>query len=164
MNEPNHQGVTPRLAGHVATELKALLAGIPVGREFDVKPSQEICSSLELLVPALLRVRHPEWDRESLDGVFVARARKTGDAAVQLAGTCILISDQTVTAFLVDLSLSSSGESIGSYRVRLGTPGGGPLGISGPECDSPEAKELLVNVVTRLKDICWSYSIASDDE
>lgn len=163
MDEPDRRRVTPGLAALVATELRALVAGIPVGREFTVAPSEDICSSLELFLPELLRSHHSEWVWESLDGVFVARARKTGDASVQLAGTCILISDQTVTPFLVDLELSTSGESVGSYRVCLGMSGGGSLGISGPECNSPEATQLLANVVTRLDDIRWSYEIVSDE-
>lgn len=163
MKESNSDPVTPSLEAQVTSELRALLAGLPAGAEFTVTPSADLCYSLELFLPQLLRCRHPEWTKESLDGVFVALARKTAPAAVQIAGTCILISDQTVTPFLVDLALSSSGESLESFRVCIGEPGGGALGISGPECNSREAKELLATLTTRLNSIPWSYKIASNE-
>ena len=163
MMEPNGQGATRSLEAQLASELKALLAGIPVGSELTVAPSSDFCYSLELFIPRVLSRRHSEWAKESLDGVFVTRARKTGSASAELAGTCILISDQTVTPFLIELTLSSADESIEFFRVCLGEPGGGRLGISGPGCNSREAKELLATVATRLSSIAWSYKIASSE-
>ena len=163
MNEADRNEVTPKLEATIASELRALVAEIPVGAEFRVPPSEDFCASLEIVLSRLLGRRHPEWEKESLDGFFVAIARKTGAAAVQLAGTCILISDQTVTPFLVELALSPTGETIASFRVYLGEPGEGRLGISGPECNSREADELLIAIPTRLHDINWTYKIASDE-
>jgi hypothetical protein len=161
--ESNDQERTRSLEAQLASELKALLAGMAVGSEFDVAPSSDLCYSLELFVPKVLSLDYSEWVQESLDGVFVARARKTGPTAAELAGTCILISDQTVAPLLIDLAVSSSDECIESYRVCLGEPGGGRLGISGPDCNSSEAKVLLSTVVTRLGSIAWSYRIASSE-
>lgn len=163
MNEADRNEVTPKLETMLASELRAILEGISVGTELTVLPSEDLCTSLELAIPRLLRRRRSEWYNESLDGIFPAIARKTGPASVQLAGTCILITDQTVTPLLVDLVLSPSGKSIGSFRVCLGEPGGGHLGISGPECNSREAKQLLATLVSRLKDIDWSYEITAQD-
>jgi hypothetical protein len=87
----------PSLESQLASELRALVREFQVGDQFTVAPSADICSSLELFLPQVLRIRYREWLEESLDGIFVARALKTGPAAAQLAGTCILISDQTVT-------------------------------------------------------------------
>lgn len=164
MNERDRHEVTARLEAKLASALRELLAGVAVGAEVNVDPSADFCSSLEVVLPRLLRLRHSEWAKESLDGVFVALARKTGPAALQLAGTCILITDQTVTPLLVDLVLSSFGESIESIRVRLGEPGGGPLGISGPDCNSQAAEHLLATLTTRLDEILWSYEIASGEK
>lgn len=159
--EPSGQEPTRSLGAQLASELTALLAGVPVGSEFAAAPSSDLCYSLELFIPKVLSSHHPEWEKESLDGVFVARARKTGSAAAELAGTCILISDQTVTPLLMELALSPSGECIEFFRVRLGEAGGGRLGISGPGCNSWKARELLATVATRLPSIAWSYEIAS---
>ena len=159
--EPNNHGIPQRLEPQLASELKALLAGVPVGSEFAVAPSSDLCYSLELFIPRVLSGRHSEWEKESLDGVFVARARKTGLAAAELAGTCILISDQTVTPLLTELTLCPSGECIKFFRVRLGEAGGGRLGISGPGCNSREARELLATVTTRLTSIAWAYDVAN---
>ena len=162
MKKTEGHGATPGLESQVAAELKSLLGEIPVGTAFGVESSADFCFSLEMFIPELLRRRYPQWDLESLDGIFVACARKTGPAAAQLAGTCILISDQTVTPFLVDLEASLADDSITSFRVSLGEPGGGALGISGPECNSREAEVLLATIADRIADITWSFEISSD--
>lgn len=159
--EPSGQELTRRLEVRIASELKALLAGVSIGSEFAVAPSSVFCYSLELFLPTVLGSHYPEWKNESLDGIFVARARKTGPAAAELVGTCILISDQTVTPLHVELALPPSGECIGSLLVRIGEAGGGRLGISGPSCNSRDARELLATLVTRLPNIAWSYEVAS---
>ena len=156
-----HEGMSS-LDDQIASELSALFAEVPVGAEFGVHPSEDICYSLELRIPQLLSRRHVEWKHECLDGVFVARARKTGVAAAQLVGTCILMSDQTVTPLLVELSLSRSQTSIERFRVCLGEPGGGPLGISGPACNSRDAEHLLATVSSRLDLIAWAYRFTGD--
>lgn len=163
MKEPENHGPTPVLESQVAAELKSLLRGLPVGAAFTVEPSADFCSSLEMYIPELLRRRYPQWAWESLDGIFMASARKTGPTAAQLGGTCILISDQTVTPFLVHLEASLADESITSFRVSLGESGGGSLGISGPECNSRDAEELLATIADRIGDIAWSFEIASPD-
>ena len=164
MNEPDGRRVRPSLESRIATEVTALVAGVPVGTEFTVLPSEEICSSLEYFLPELLSRRYSKWRWESLDGIYVGCARKTGPSAIQLVGICILISDQTMTPFFVELASSPSGESIASFRVCLGEPGRGPLGISGPEWNSHQADELLIGLPTRLDRVDWSYTIASDED
>lgn len=163
MMEPNGLGITGSLEAQLASELQALLSGVPVGSEFTVAPSSDFSYSLELFIPRVLRHHHSEWAKESLDGIFVARARKTGSVAAELAGTCILMSDQAVTPFLIALALSPLGKSIQLLQVCIGEPGGGSLGISGPDCNSREAKNLLADISTRLGSIAWSYRIAVDE-
>lgn len=159
MNVPSDSGRWRALEAKVASELGSLLQGVRLGTEFDVAPASDLCASLELLMPHAIRKHHPEWARESLDGVFVARARKIGPTGAELAGTCILIRDQTVTPFLLEVTVARSGRDVQHMRIRLGEPGGGELGISGPSCNSREAQWLLASVVSRLGEIAWAYDV-----
>src|SRR5439155_15185248 len=121
---------TDRASARLAAELDRLLSGMPVGAHPEVPPSSDVCASLELLLPRVLRPSYPDWEKESLDGIFVARATKTGSVTMELVGTCILISDQTVTPFVVDLEVVRATD-VGHARVTrllLGEPGTGPLG------------------------------------
>jgi hypothetical protein len=154
-----HNDSASSLESQLASELERELRGIPVGVHFNVPASADICSSLELFLPRLLRRDHPEWTNESLDGIFVARAMKTGLTAAEFAGTCILISDQTVTPFLMDVALSATTGSIASVRLMIGEAGGGRLGISGPPCNSREARRLLEMLIDRLDKVAWTYKV-----
>ena len=160
MTGSERQPISPRLTSQLASDLRELLQGIPVGAEFAVPPPASLCDSLELLVPAVLRRRHPEWEQESLDGIFVARATRTGPSAAEIVGTCILIRDQTVTPFRLDLEIDS--EAVAAVQVMLGEPGSGPLGISGPPCNSPEAERLLTSLIDRVDGISWSYVVGPE--
>lgn len=149
------------LEAKVAGELSALMKDVAVGTEFPVPPTSSVCYPLELFLPALLRARFAEWTRESLDGFRIASARKVGPSAIELAGICILISDQTVTPFFAHFVVSSDGSSISAYRVRLGEAGHGPLGISGPDCNSSGARRLLEGLATRMESMRWIYAVDS---
>lgn len=152
----------PRIERQLATELRALIAESPVGSAFDVAPSSDFCYLLELFIPGVLRRHYLEWSSESLDGIFAECATKTGRAAAVLTGSCILVSDQTVTPFMIELAASSTSEGIASYRVCVGEAGGGRLGISGPPCNSPEAKENLELIASRIGSVVWSYEVSSN--
>jgi hypothetical protein len=151
-----------RAASILASELHVLTEHLGVGDRFAVLPSSDLCYSLELLIPDLLRQHYPEWETESLDGIFVARATKTGETAAELLGTCILISDQTITPFLLELQGQKGGEGVASVRLALGEPGSGTLGISGPKCNSVDAKLLLANLPARVGRVQWSYTAVAD--
>jgi hypothetical protein len=151
------------LDSNITHELNTLLDGVPIGSAFQVDPSADLLYLLELYIPRLLSLRYPKWEGESLDGFFLVHTRKIGIETAELAGLCILISDQTLTPVLIRLSLSSSRDSIATYEVLLGEAGGGRLGISGPTCNSWRAQKLLDNIGGRLNDIRWSYTIASDE-
>lgn len=151
--------IRPGLKAILATEMAEILEPVPPGTRFSVPPHEHICGSLELFIPALLRTRFPEWERESLDGIFVARATKTGPGTARFLGTCILISDQTITPLWLELSLSPAKDALSSYRVLLGEPGSGRLGISGPPCNSEAARQMLETITSRFETIRWSYSM-----
>lgn len=160
MSKADDRWVDPVLQSRVASELKEFLQQVSVGEEFTVDPSAGLASALERFLPQLLRGRYPVWKGESLDGVFAEFARKTGSHAARLGGACILITDQTLTPFLVDLEVSPEVDAIVAYRLRLGEPGGGRLGISGPECNSPAASGLRYSLKDRLEDVDWSFDVA----
>lgn len=150
-----------RLLHLLAQELEELIAPIAMGEFFSVPPSAAICASLERFIPAELSQQYPEWRAESLDGIFVARATKTGPKAAEFAGAGILISDQTLTPLLAELELTrrQDQEPVRLSRLKIGEVGGGPLGISGPVCNSKEAKDYLANLIDRLDAVTWSYRL-----
>ena len=148
----------------VASELSFFLEHVTEEAEFTVEPSAEICNILELYIPEQLSHHYSEWTSESLDGFFVVSARKIGLKTAELAGLCILMSDQTLTPFFIRLALTSSHDSIASYQVYLGEPGGGRLGISGSPYGTSPANKFIANIIPRLDYIKWSYTIKSDVE
>ncbi|MGO9973630.1 MAG: hypothetical protein ACLP01_12675 [Solirubrobacteraceae bacterium] len=148
----------PDLGQLAAEQIAACLHAVSGGSPLQVDSSSELCFTLELLIPEVLRRKHPEWARESIDGFFFSSAVKTAERSAELAGTCILIGDQAVTPFALTLSLSDA-EGFRAFRIRLGEPGKGPLGISGPECNSPAARDVLVGLNTRLERINWVYDV-----
>jgi len=150
---------TDRLSAQLVVELRGLLDGLSVGSLFEVSPSADICYCLELFLPRSLRDQYPEWEKESLDGVFVARATKTGTATAEFVGTAILISDQTVTPFAVELGIPDAGGPVAVRRLNLGEPGSGSLGISGPPTNSKDAQRLLACLLDRIDEVEWSYSL-----
>ena len=146
-------------------ELAVALADAAIGDEVTLLPSSDICASLELVLPAILRASHPAWTRESLDGVFVAKAVKSATIGVRLVGVGVLISDQTVTPLYAELEAGSPGDAtLSSFDVRVGEPGEGTLGISGPPCGSRESAALLEAVLLRFPSIRWVYSARSGTE
>lgn len=136
-----------------------LFEGVAVGDALPIDPSSELCPVMERLVPDMLLAHHREWAVESIDGFFFSSAVRSGDLAAALAGTCILIRDQRVTPFAFDLSLADP-HTLRAMRIRLGEPGGGPLGISGPACNSSAARILLWTLSDRLKQVDWAYEIS----
>ncbi len=156
--------VSPRLEPLLVSEMSAFLDGLSVGAEFEVPSSADLCYSLELFLPAKLHDAYEEWAHESIDGFFVAHAKKTGPASAELAGTCILIRDQTVTPFQIDLHLSTTEVAVSAYRILVGEPGEGSLGISGPACNSKGALQLLGGLMRRIDSVQWVYEATSEPE
>ena len=116
-------------------------------------------------MPEMLRLQHPEWRGESLDGIFVERAVRPSIDVLELVGTCILMTDQSVTPIFVAIGVSASRDKVRSFVAWLGEPGGGHLGISGPPCNSERAARLNAVVSARfdLAEIQWVYRLASGD-
>ena len=148
----------PRLARAISSALE----GLPIGEDLCLASDSDICSLLERYIPEVLAQEHPKWSGESLDGIFVSRARKVGCRRIEILGTGILITDQTVTPLLVELQPCPSASVIGEFEINVGEPGEGALGISGPPCHSGRASRLLHRLEGRheLQRIDWVYSVA----
>jgi hypothetical protein len=161
MNNGGDRGGSSKLEAKLAVELRALLQSTPIGKQVNMKPSDRILGAFELYFPLLLRKKYPVWESETLDGFFVSNARKDGPFSLQLAGICILMSDQCVTPFFAAIRLSPDDNSMEAYNVAIGEAGEGHLGISGPKCNTYDAELLLRRIGTRLSHINWVYSIES---
>jgi hypothetical protein len=149
----------PDLKRLAAIQVATCLEGKAVGESLPLDSSSDLCGTLELLIPAVLRLTHSEWAEESIDGFFFSSAVRGFEHSAEIVGTCILISDQTVTPFALDVALEDA-ETFRSFRIRLGERGRGPLGISGPKCTSDAALEMLHALNARLDQIAWVYDLA----
>lgn len=141
----------------LAKALGNLLSETPVGAGVEIASSSTICGCLELIVPTVIAGTRPEWRGESVDGFLVERTSRTGARSVQVAGCCVLMSDEALSPFLIDLTVDEAGEELHSIRVRVGEPGRGSLGISGPKCGSSGADKYRGSVLARLDQIAWVY-------
>lgn len=146
-----------RLASVLAVELKALLGPERVGGLITIAPDSDLCSALELFLPRLLRSVYPAWNTESLDGLFVEQAVKSNESTLVIRGACIIMSDQTLTPFFAELFVSQEANARIACLIRLGEPGRGTLGISGPKCASREATGYRQVLIDRYEHIQWVY-------
>jgi len=162
MTEPR-----PRSRAEVLLAEAVLLAlkDQDVGAMVMPDPASDICASLERFVPEVLARNNPEWNGESLDGVFVVQGAKVDNRRLRLLGTAILISDQRVTPLLVEIEPLEAGDAIANYAMKVGEPGEGPLQISGPPCNSGAATRLLHRLPNRqeLGRVDWVYAASTDD-
>ena len=159
MDKLNSEQDIPTIEAKIAFELGGLLSENVTELNLYLKPNADFLYLLELYIPRLLSHKYLQWEHESLDGFYLANARKLSSNSAEFSGLCILISDQTVTPFVIRLELNLLRNSIASYQVFLGEPGSGSLGISGPSCSSAKADDLLKALAERMDNISWSYFI-----
>ena len=133
--------------------------GVAPGSPLPIDSSSGLSGTLERLVPQLLAVDHEEWRGETLDGFYFSSAVKSDDGSAVLTGLCILLSDQTLTPFILNLSLSEEA-ALGAGRIRLGEPGEGRLGISGPPWGSSDVLKRLWALDARLETVDWVYDVS----
>jgi hypothetical protein len=104
-----------------------------------------------------LRKSHPEWENESLDGIYPEVARKTGVDEIEIIGLCIIISDQTLTPVHLRLQLDSIDDAVSWLDCRLGeSTAGGMLRVSYSRSIVYGSK---LNVLARLDSIDWVYRV-----
>jgi len=76
---------------------------------------------MDRYLPEILCRAYPKpWRFEGLDGVYLARAMKTGERTAEFAGMCLLITDQSLTPFQVSLRASATRDSVEWMHCRLG--------------------------------------------
>ena len=116
-----------------------------------------IFSSFEFFLPGVLREIHAEWLHESLDGIYPASFRKTGDREIELIGLALFISDQTLTPLHVRLQLSLDFDCVSWIDLKLGER------IDG-ECrrdpyGSAKVSRAMLHVTNRLDSVDWYYHV-----
>ncbi len=151
----------PDLIRKAGSQLATAIDGVEAGASLPIDSSSPLSGTLEYLVPRLLARDHREWLGESLDGLYLSSARKSDSRSAVLTGLCILISDQTVTPFTLSLSMAEDA-TLSAVRIRLGEPGGGQLGISGPAAGSSEVLKRLWALEARLGAVDWTYDVQVD--
>lgn len=105
----------------VSSNLHAILRVLTIGESIEESERlQEVLSGLEFILPAIFQDKYKEWKCESLDGIYLAKASKTGENEAEFIGLCILITDQTLTPFHLRLRVVNSQAEIGWLRCRLG--------------------------------------------
>jgi len=145
------------LKRHVAGWAATLLAERSPSESPLVDEAADGLFALELLVPAVLSRTYPMWGAESIDGFRIASVQRPSVRSLTLLGLCVLISDQSVTPCRLSIALADS-VSLAEFAIQLGEPGGGPLGVSGPPCNSRLAEVLLAGLSDRAAQIAWVYT------
>lgn len=142
----------------VASDLTELFGVLPVGGTLPNDFSCPLWSSLEYLAGWVLRRDNPEWDDEALDGFDFRLIRREDEHTLALAGAAILIRDQTMTPCTIRLRSSALGH-LECLEMRLGYPGSGLLGISGPPWNSTPAIALAMQTAAASDSVPWVYNV-----
>lgn len=149
------------LETRLAETLRGAIDGLAIGDTIPDSPQlQRILSALEFYLPAVLRQAHGDWKHESLDGVFCELARKTAETRAEIAGLCVLISDQTLTPYHVKWRVASERDEIEWLECMLGeVRNGGMVRIPYVSPDSKSHPAGKLSVAGRLDTIEWKYHV-----
>lgn len=98
---------------------------------------------------------HAFWKHASLDGVFHKLAIKTAECQAEIAGLCILISDQTLTPYRVQVRVASDADEIESLDCRLGEIRGNAM-VRIPYNSERGGKWSIAD---RLQSIEWQFHV-----
>lgn len=108
---------TSSIEQRVARCVRSITAGVSLqGSIEETAELREFLAALQYYLPEVLRELHHEWERESLDGVYHDVAQKTGENEIDVAGICILISDQKLVPFHLRLRVSSAEDEVSTLR------------------------------------------------
>ena len=102
---------------------------------------------------------HPFWKYESLDGVFTELAIKTAERQAEIAGLCILMSDQTLTSYHVRLRWASNVDEIEWLDCRLGEIRDGAM----VRMPYNARRRVRWSVADRLDSIEWQFHVGFGD-
>jgi hypothetical protein len=142
-----------------ARAIRALLEGVESGCSLaQTMQMLVVLGGLEHLLPSVLSEIHPYWKGESLDGFFLADTKKLDYDKAELRGVCILISDQSITPFHVQMQLSASADELDWLECRLGKRGDGAGGMERIPWSKWSGHSYAV-LQDSLKPIEWAYAV-----
>ena len=143
----------------VSRALRVVLAGLPDGSNI---PRSEAFESalvgLEFFLPLVLREVYREWKYESLDGVFPLVARRISEDEIEILGTCILISDQSLTLLHLHLQIPPSSDEVSWLECRLGEKGKNGM-IRMPHAKQTEMFKRASALEGNAELIEWQYKV-----
>jgi hypothetical protein len=152
---------TSSIEQHVARGVRSITAGVSSQASIEETAKLwEFLATLEVYLPDVLRELHPEWERESLDGVYHDVARTTGENAIEIAGLCILISDQRLAPFHLQLKVSSTEDEVVWLDLKLGESG--PNGMVRMPYNR---RQILAKseIRSRWRQVDWFYHVGFGD-
>lgn len=105
----------------LAATLQRLLDSLPVGAMIpDTEDLKSFLGGMEYFIPGMLRELHPEWNKESLDGILPAKALKVGPGEAEIVGECVLTTNQTKTPIHLRIQVDTIQSEISWLECRLG--------------------------------------------
>jgi hypothetical protein len=110
----------------LSRSLRAILADLPTEAIIPDRDSEQFrrfCEELQWFLPETLAGLHPEWCRESLDGLYPVVARKTAEREAEIFGLCLFISDQTLTPIHLRLQVAQAADALSWLECRVGERG-----------------------------------------
>ena len=132
----------------------------PIAEPPDSPDLARLAQLLEAFVPHALERAHPAWAHEGIDAVRIDGAAVPRPNALELFGVALLLSDQSWIPFRATLIADADGQSPVGWHVRAGEPGGGTLGISGPEYGTSDATRYRFGLPDRIDAVKWVYEAA----
>ena len=141
------------LARHLHAVLREIKIGdrIPESEDF-----REAMSSLEYFIPEVLQEIHPEWKHECLDAVFPECSTKTAEHEIEIVGTCIVISDQTMAPTHTRIRVSPTADAVESMQCKLGELAGSQM----KRIPYGGNHGCRLHVASRKETIQWAYHVA----
>jgi hypothetical protein len=143
----------------IALGLRSILSHLDEGAAIeDSVRFRDVQAAFEYFVPATLAEPHPEWRNESLDGFYFHLARKTADLEAEFFGSCILISDQSLTPIHLRLQISDRINEVSWLECRLGEAG--PHGMIRTNWSTKKVTAMRLRLQDLTPgDIEWVYQI-----
>lgn len=142
----------------IARLVRSIIEPVCVGHEiYASEELRDVLTELEYVASEQLRIKYPAWKYEGLDGVFLARATRSGPESVDLWGFCILISSQTVAPIHFQISLSPGLDEIERLECNVGEAEN-----EGRIKSSPFPRNIdksLHALSDRIKAITWAYTV-----
>lgn len=149
---------TSTAESYICRHLRLILASLPVGASLQESEGfDEALVGLARFIPEVLQEIHLEWKAESLDEIYPALARKTGDQEIEIVGLCCLLSDQTLTPLYLRFQLAPLEEGISWLECRLGEKTDN--GMRRAPYTNATVHGNMLHVMKRLDSIDWFYSV-----